>query len=446
MKNVSIELNNVEQFVDYNKYLDKAHSALNCLYKRESKGSNFLGWLNLPNEIDDTLIQDINNTAIHLRSKCDIVVVVGIGGSYLGAKAVIEGLSGAFDNYCDKKKPKVVFAGQNLSEDYLYELTACLRGKHFGIICISKSGTTTEPAVAFRILKNQLEDEAGVERARQLIVCITDRKKGALRTLATQEGYKTFVIEDNIGGRFSVFSPVGLLPIAVAGFDISEFIKGGQSMIDRTAPDVAIKDNIAVLYAAVRNALYHEKAKKIEILVNSNHKLRYIAEWWKQLFGESEGKDGKGLFPAAVNFTTDLHSVGQLIQDGERTIFETVISVHSSNGKLAIPYDEENLDGLNYLAGKNIDYVNKMAERGAILAHVDGNVPNLRIVVPSINEYYVAQLLFFFEIACGISAYILEVNPFDQPGVENYKNNMFSLLEKPGYEEQTKEIYKRIKK
>ncbi|MDE5810106.1 MAG: glucose-6-phosphate isomerase, partial [Muribaculaceae bacterium] len=369
-------------------------------------------------------------------------VAVGIGGSYLGAKAVIEALSDSFASLKPQTEwPRVVFAGQNIGEDYLAELKDYLSDKKFGIIVISKSGTTTEPAIAFRILKEMLEAKLGKAEAAKRIVAITDAKKGALRQLATEEGYKTFVIEDNVGGRFSVLTPVGLLPIAVAGYDIEQLVKGARDMEEATRK--AEEDNIAMQYAMTRNALY-EAGKKIEILVNYNPKLHYFGEWWKQLYGESEGKDHKGIFPAAVDNSTDLHSMGQWIQDGERTIFETVISVESSERETIIPNDSANLDGLNYIAGKHVDQVNKMAELGTRIAHVDGGVPNIQITIPALKEVYLGQLIYFFEKACGISGYILDVNPFNQPGVEAYKRNMFALLAKPGYEKETEEIKKRI--
>ena len=382
-------------------------------------------------------------TADSLRQNCDTVVAIGIGGSYLGAKAVIEALSDSFAAYrpATEGNPKVLFAGQNIGEDYLYELQDYLKDKRFGIIVISKSGTTTEPAIAFRLLKEQLERQLGVEEARKRIVAITDAQRGALRRLATEEGYKTFVIADNVGGRFSVLTPVGLLPIAVAGFDIRALIDGAAEMEKMTnTPDAA---NPAFLYAETRNALY-QAGKKTEILVNYNPKLHYFGEWWKQLYGESEGKDNLGIFPAAVDNSTDLHSMGQWIQEGERTIFETVISVQESAHEKLIPSDEANLDGLNYIAGKHIDEVNKMAELGTRIAHVDGGVPNILITLPALEEKYLGQLIYFFEKACGISGYILGVNPFNQPGVEAYKRNMFALLAKPGYEKETEAIKARL--
>ena len=345
--------------------------------------------------------------------------------------------------WLEGNKPAIVYAGQNICEDYLYELQNLLRDKKFGIISISKSGTTTEPALAFRLLKTQLEAQCGEEFAKECIVCITDAKRGALRTLATQQGYKTFVIEDNIGGRFSVLTPVGLLPIACAGFDIYQLIEGANKMMEICSVDTPFEQNPAALYAATRNKLY-AAGKKIELLVNYHPKLHFMSEWWKQLYGESEGKDNKGIFPASVDFTPDLHSMGQYIQEGERHLFETVISVEESNHMVEFPHDEANLDGLNFLAGKRVDKVNKMAELGTMLAHVDGGVPNMKITLPKLNEYYLGQLIYFFERGCGISGYILGVNPFNQPGVEAYKKNMFALLDKPGYEAESAAIKARL--
>ena len=343
----------------------------------------------------------------------------------------------------EQDNPIIIYAGNNIGEDYLAELTDYLKDKKFGVINISKSGTTTETALAFRLLKKQCEEQRGKDMARKVIVAITDAKKGAARITADKEGYKSFIIPDNVGGRFSVLTPVGLLPIATAGYDIDQLVQGACDMEELTAIEKPFTENPAAIYAAIRNLLY-ANGKKIEILVNYQPKLHYMMEWWKQLYGESEGKDGKGIFPASVDFSTDLHSMGQWIQEGERTIFETVISVESPNKHMVVPSDEENLDGLNFLAGKRVDEVNKMAELGTQLAHVDGEVPNLRISVPTLNEYYIGQLIYFFEKACGISGYLLGVNPFNQPGVEAYKKNMFALLGKPGYEEESKKIQARL--
>jgi glucose-6-phosphate isomerase len=418
-----------------------AADALYKLHNATGAGNDFLGWVNLPSTTSADEIADIEATAKQLRDNCEVVVAIGIGGSYLGAKAVIEALSDSFAAYRQDGATKVIFAGQNIGEDYLYELQNYLQGKKFGIIVISKSGTTTEPAIAFRLLKEQLEKAIGKAEAAKRIVAITDAKRGALRQLATEEGYKTFVIADNVGGRFSVLTPVGLLPIAVAGFDIKALLDGAIEMEKATV--AADEANPSYLYATTRNALYNA-GKKIEILVNYNPKLHYFGEWWKQLYGESEGKDNKGIFPAAVDNSTDLHSMGQWIQEGERSIFETVITVENQRYSLEIPSDDANLDGLNYIAGKRIDQVNKMAELGTRIAHVDGGVPNLLITLPALQERYLGQLIYFFEKACGISGYILDVNPFNQPGVEAYKRNMFALLEKPGYEKETEAIKSRL--
>ncbi len=408
-------------------------------------GNDYIGWVTLPAEIDNALLSDIEATAKQLRENCEIVVVAGIGGSYLGARAVNEALASSFDAYMPQRKnPIVVYAGNNIGEDYLADLMALLKGRKFGIINISKSGTTTETALAFRLLKTMLEQQVGKDEARKRIVAVTDKAKGALRSLATKEGYKTYVIPDNVGGRFSVLTPVGLLPIAVAGWDIRAIVKGAQDMQKATAANVPYEQNPAAQYAAIRNALL-QYGKTTEILVNFNPRLHYFAEWWKQLYGESEGKDHLGIFPASVDFTTDLHSMGQWIQDGERTIFETVLSVGDQKHSVVIPSDAADLDGLNYIAGRRVDEVNKMAELGTRLAHVDGGVPNLLITIPALTERYLGQLIYFFERACGISGYVLGVNPFNQPGVEAYKKNMFALLNKPGYEAQSAAIQARLK-
>lgn len=425
----------------------KVKAAQEALENGSCEGSDFLGWLHLPTNTSDKFLDEVQAVANTLRKKCEVVVVAGIGGSYLGARAVIEALGNSFSWLInDKKNPTILFAGNNIGEDYLYELTEYLKGKKFGIINISKSGTTTETALAFRLLKKQCENQRGKAEAKEVIVAITDAKKGAARTCADKEGYKSFVIPDNVGGRFSVLTPVGLLPIAVAGYDIKALIRGAQDMEKATGKDVPLAQNIAAQYAATRQALYQQAGKKIEIVVNFQPKLHFIGEWWKQLYGESEGKDNKGIFPAACDFTTDLHSMGQWIQQGERSIFETVLSIENPNHRLDFPSDEENLDGLNFLAGKRVDEVNKMAELGTSLAHVDGNVPNIRVSVPTLDERYLGQLIYFFEIACGISGLIQEVNPFNQPGVEAYKKNMFALLNKPGYEAESKAIKERLSK
>lgn len=422
----------------------KVKAAQEALEQGTGKGNDFLGWLHLPSSITQEHLNDIKATAQVLRENCDVVIVAGIGGSYLGARAVIEALSNSFTWLQEKKNaPVIIYAGHNISEDYLFELTEFLKDKKFGVINISKSGTTTETALAFRLLKKQCEDQRGKDMAKKVIVAITDAAKGAARITADQEGYKSYIIPDNVGGRFSVLAPVGLLPIAVAGFDIDQLIAGAVEMEKACGVNVPFEKNPAAIYAATRNELYKD-GKKIEILVNFCPKLHYVSEWWKQLYGESEGKDHKGIFPAAVDFSTDLHSMGQWIQEGERTIFETVIAVEKVDHELRVPSDEANLDGLNFLAGKRVDEVNKMAELGTQLAHVDGGVPNMRIVIPALNEKSIGGLLYFFEIACGISGYLLEVNPFNQPGVEAYKSNMFALLNKPGYEAESKAIQARL--
>ncbi|MFW5889908.1 MAG: glucose-6-phosphate isomerase [Marinilabiliaceae bacterium] len=447
MKNLTIDVSQAaplvtQEMIDQEK--NKVMEQLKTLTGKNGKGSDFLGWLDLPEEISQDHLMSIEKTAARLRGKADYVVVTGIGGSYLGARAVIDALNDSFDALkVGRKNPVVLYAGQNISEDYTHELLDLLKDKSFGIIVISKSGTTTEPAIAFRVLKELLETKYDKEDVKDRIVAVTDAKKGALRTLADQEGYETYVIPDDVGGRYSVLTPVGLLPIAVAGFSISELVRGAREMRAITGPDTPFEENPSAIYAATRNLLY-QKNKKIEILVNYHPKLHYISEWWKQLYGESEGKDNKGIFPASVNFTTDLHSMGQWIQEGERSIFETVISIGASRNRVLIPRDEDNLDRLNYLAGKRIDEVNKMAELGTRIAHTDGGVPNIKVEMAELNEYYLGELLYFFEKACGISGYLLGVNPFDQPGVEAYKKNMFALLGKPGFEEETKAIQKRL--
>lgn len=425
-------------------YEPQVKAAQEMLENGTGKGNDFLGWLHLPSSIGKELLNDLKETAEVLRDHCDVVVVAGIGGSYLGARAVIEALSNSFDwLQTERTAPVMIYAGHNIGEDYLYELTEFLKDKQFGVINISKSGTTTETALAFRLLKKLCEEQRGKEMARKVIVAVTDAKKGAARITADKEGYKSFIIPDNVGGRFSVLTPVGLLPIAVAGFDIEQLVAGAADMEKACGIDVPFAKNPAALYAATRNELY-KQGKKIEILVNYNPKLHYVNEWWKQLYGESEGKENKGIFPAAVDFSTDLHSMGQWIQEGERIIFETVISVEHPDHTLKVPTDEANLDGLNFLSGKRVDEVNKMAELGTQLAHIDGGVPNMRILVSELNEFSIGQLLYFFEKACGISGYLLGVNPFNQPGVEAYKKNMFALLNKPGYEEESKAIQARL--
>ena len=448
MKSISLNITKAASFLAegaVKAYEPKVKAAQEALENGTCEGNDFLGWLHLPSSITPEFLNEIQAVANTLREKCEVVVVAGIGGSYLGARAVIEGLSNSFAWLVnDKKNPTILFAGNNIGEDYLYELTSFLKDKKFGVINISKSGTTTETALAFRLLKKQCENQRGKEEAKDVIVAVTDAKKGAARTCADKEGYKSFIIPDNVGGRFSVLTPVGLLPIAVAGFDVKQLVAGAADMEKACGKDVAFDENPAAIYAATRQALYTQAGKKIEIVCNFQPKLHYFAEWWKQLYGESEGKDQKGIFPAACDFTTDLHSMGQWIQEGERSIFETVISVETPNEKLLFPHDDENLDGLNFLEGKRVDEVNKMAELGTRLAHVDGGVPNILVNVPELNAYYLGQLIYFFEKACGISGLLEEVNPFNQPGVEAYKKNMFALLNKPGYEAESKAIQERL--
>jgi glucose-6-phosphate isomerase len=447
MEALKIDISKVFGFVpkaDIYGLSEKAIESAKALEKKTGKGNDFLGWVHLPSSIADDDLRDIEKTCSRIRKQVDAVVVIGIGGSYLGTRAVAETLSPAFFHLkANRKNPVILYAGHNIGEDYLNELLELLNDMRYAIVVISKSGTTTEPAIAFRILRNHLEKKVGKQAAKDLIVAITDAKKGALRTTATQEGYKTYIIPDDIGGRYSVLTPVGLVPLAIGGFDIRALIKGAIDMEKITSSATDFDNNPACLYAAARYELYRF-GKKIEILANFENKLHFLAEWWKQLYGESEGKEGKGIFPASVDFSADLHSMGQYIQEGERLLFETVISISGTSSKMVIPKDKADLDGLNYIAGKRIDTVNKMAELGTMLAHVDGGVPNIHIEIPKLNEYYIGQLMYFFEKACGISGYLLNVNPFDQPGVEAYKKNMFALLEKPGFEQETQTIKSRI--
>lgn len=447
MKNIRLEISKAEQFLaaDAVKNMEAEVKAANeALENGTCPGNDFLGWLHLPSSTTADHLADLKKTAQVLRENCDTIVVAGIGGSYLGARAVIEALGNSFEWLVnDGKNPVILFAGNNIGEDYLAELCSYLKGRKFGVINISKSGTTTETALAFRLLKKQCEEQRGKETARKVIVAVTDARRGAARVTADKEGYKSFIIPDNVGGRFSVLTPVGLLPIACAGYDIEQLVKGAADMEKATGTDIPTTENPAAVYAAVRNALY-ATGKKIEILVNFQPKLHSMNEWWKQLYGESEGKDQKGIFPASVDLTTDLHSMGQFIQDGNRILFETVMNVEKSQEELVLKEEAVDLDGLNYLAGKTVDFVNKSAMNGTILAHTDGNVPNLIVNIPEQNEYYLGQLFYFFEFACGVSGYLLGVNPFNQPGVESYKKNMFALLGKPGYEAQREELLKRL--
>ncbi len=423
---------------------EQAQAANALLHSGKGAGNDFLGWVHLPSAISDADLSAIEAAAAKLRERADLVICIGIGGSYLGAKAVLEALNDPFRLLCkEQKNPTVVFAGQNISENYIHALLEASKEHSVAAIVISKSGTTTEPAIAFRLIKAEIEKRYGKAEAAERIVAVTDKARGALKTLATNEGYPTFVIPDDVGGRFSVLTPVGLLPLAVAGVDIRALVRGAQEMEAATDEKVAFDENPAAIYATVRNALY-ANGKKIEILGSYEPQLQYVNEWWKQLYGESEGKQGKGIFPASVTLTADLHSMGQYIQEGERTLFETIISVVEPDHKVLIEADNENLDGLNFLSGKRISEVNRMAELGVQLAHVDGGVPNIRIEIPRIDAHTVGGLLYFFEKACGISGYLLGVNPFDQPGVEAYKKNMFALLDKPGYEEESKAIKARL--
>ncbi len=441
---VKVNVEGCSSFVksaEYQNYVQKALEAYDVLQNESGAGNDFLGWKTLPIDIPESIISDCEAIRDSWAGKgVDLVVVIGIGGSYLGARCAIEALSHGFIR--PEGTPQIVFAGSNLSEEYLAELMDLAKIRNTACVVISKSGTTTEPAVAFRIVKEYIEKTYGKAEAAERIVAITDATKGALKTLATQEGYKTFVVPDNVGGRYSVLTPVGLLPIVLAGFDVRKMLAGAA----KEREDLLVKgeDNAAIKYAAMRNLLYTEYGKKIEILVTFNPKFQYLGEWWKQLYGESEGKDLKGIFPASVVCTTDLHSMGQFIQEGDRVIFETTVSVKNANREVVIGSDEQNLDQLNYLAGKRVEHCNAMAQLGTKLAHIDGGVPQMEVCIDSINEETLGALFYFFEFACGVSAYVLGINPFNQPGVEAYKKNMFALLRKPGYEAQTEEILKRI--
>jgi glucose-6-phosphate isomerase len=421
--------------------IDISHS---LLIEKAGKGNEFLGWIDLPARIEESLLLSIESDAIAIRGKAEIIVVIGIGGSYLGSRAVTEALSSPFSSFeNDVKNPVVIYAGHNISQDYHASLLSLLDKKEYAIVVISKSGTTTEPAIAFRLLKDHIEKKYGTEEASSRIIAITDGAKGALKILADKHGYKTYAIPDNVGGRFSVFTPVGLLPVALAGYDIRELIQGASEMRKACTETSSIADNPAACYAAIRSSLYR-MGHQIEILVNYEPSLHFVAEWWKQLFGESEGKENEGLFPAAVDFTSDLHSLGQYIQEGQRMLFETVIHVLKPKHPLLIPTDELNLDGMNFVAGKTLHEVNATAALATTLAHIDGEVPNLDILLPEINERSLGELLYFFEFACGLSGYLLGINPFNQPGVEAYKKNMFALLEKPGYENEAEAMRARL--
>ena len=436
MTQLKLNINNLEKFVkqdEIDAILPEVIAAQDTLNNANGKGNDFLGWITLPEEIDEDMIARIKRDAAEIATKAQIYVVIGIGGSYLGARAVIEALQTDLE-VLDKsrKNPYIIYAGHTLSEDYYSQLINILNNYDYALTVISKSGTTTEPAVAFRILKNHIEKKYGKEEAKTRIIAITDQRKGALHDIAVKEGYKMYVIPDNVGGRYSVLTPVGLLPIAVAGYDIEQLVKGACTMKEICTQYSSAVDNPALLYAAVRNILYR-KGKKVEMMVTYEPSLKYIAEWWKQLYGESEGKEGKGILPHSVTFTTDLHSMGQYIQDGERTMFETVLDVKHSNTNVNIPYDEEDTDGLNYLQQRTLTEINHAAMEGTTLAHVSGGVPVMKIEIPKIDETILGELIYMMEYACGLSGYILNVNPFDQPGVEAYKRNMFHILGKKGY-------------
>lgn len=444
---LKLDLTNIHPFLsetEFTKAKEQVKKSIKTLYSRTGAGNDFLGWIDLPVSYDESTLNEILILPKNLKDKIDYLVVIGIGGSYLGTRAVSEASIGSFDYLAGKKEfPQIIYAGQNIGEDYLFELQEALENRSFGIVVVSKSGTTTEPALAFRLLKEQLVKSVGQDEARERIIAITDSSKGALRKMVEQEGYNSFIIPDDVGGRFSVLTPVGLVPLAMSGIDIVNLLKGAADMRQRTLQSVKLEENPAAMYAAARNALYN-KGKIIEILVNYNPKLHYFSEWWKQLFGESEGKENKGIFPSSVDFTTDLHSMGQYIQQGRRELFETVISIQNTKFKLLVPDDENNLDKLNYLAGKRVDEVNKMAELGTLMAHIDGGAPNIRIEVDRLDEYNMGQLIYFFEFSCAISGYKLGINPFDQPGVEAYKKNMFALLGKPGFEDESARLRKLI--
>ena len=448
MKPLSVNLDHVSSFMtgeDLSLLSAECRKSLLQLEQGTGEGKDFLGWLDLPSSQPESLINDIKDAAANLRDKIEILVVVGIGGSYLGTRAIISALAHQFETLMPETgNPYILFAGHNIGEDYFHEMLEVLSQREYGILVISKSGVTTEPAIAFRILKKHIEKKYGVRKAAERIIAVTSKQKGALRTLVEQEGYRSFVIPDNTGGRFSGLTPVGLLPVSIAGYDIDKLLEGALALEKTTNSTIPLENNPSARYAIARHALYRQ-GKKIEVLSNFDNRLIYFSEWWKQLYGESEGKNRKGIFPASVTYTTDLHSLGQYLQDGERILFETLICVGSQKNKVIIPEDKADLDSLNFLAGKPVNEVNKMAELGTILAHVDGGVPNILVEIPQINEYYLGGLIYFFEKACGISGYMLGVNPFNQPGVEAYKRNMFALFGKPGYEEEASKLKNRIK-
>ncbi|MBW6500383.1 MAG: glucose-6-phosphate isomerase [Bacteroidales bacterium] len=445
-ENLNIDLKNTAGFVPFEEVAALARLSvmhLDTLNKGTGAGGDFLGWMSLPDDIIPQLDR-IGKVARHLRSVSDTTVIIGIGGSYLGARAVIEALSHTFQPLIKGKQHHILYAGQTICEDYMSDLLEILDNRNYSIVVISKSGTTTEPAIAFRILKDHLERKVGKPVAADRIIAITDREKGALRSMAELNGYETFVIPDNIGGRFSVLTPVGLLPIAISGLDISALVKGAKAMEALTRNNKDASSNPSLLYAAARN-LIMQSGRNTEILAGFTPRLHYFAEWWKQLYGESEGKEGKGIFPSSVDFTTDLHSLGQYIQEGQRILFETIISVKNPRKKITVPPEKDDADQLNYIAGKRLSEVNCCAEKGTVLAHNDGGVPIITLSVPQLDEYYMGQLIYFFEMACAISGYILDINPFDQPGVEAYKKNMFALLNKPGFETESKKIKEKLK-
>ena len=448
MGKIKFDYSNAKDFIrdhEIDMIEKQVSDAKEYLLSRKGPGNDFLGWIDLPVDYDKEEFARIKKAAEKIKSDSDVLVVIGIGGSYLGSRAVIEGLSNNFNNKLDKevrKAPEVYFAGHNISGTYVKQLIDVIGDRDFSVNVISKSGTTTEPGIAFRIFKKLLKDKYGKEEANKRIYATTDKARGALKTLATDEGYETFVVPDDVGGRFTVLTAVGLLPIAAAGIDIDEFVKGFQDGREMFL-NAPFNENPAMLYAAIRNILMR-RGKGMEILANYEPNLHFISEWWKQLYGESEGKDGKGIFPASVDFSTDLHSLGQFIQDGSSNHFETVLNVEEPELDIVLEAEENDLDGLNYLAGKSMNFVNQNAMKGTILAHVDGGVPNLRFDIPKMDAYHLAQLFYTFESACGMSGYLNCVNPFDQPGVEAYKKNMFALLGKPGFEDRREDLLKRL--
>ena len=447
-KHVTFDYSLAKKFIsddEVKSMADIAAEAKETLVSKSGAGNDFLGWIDLPVDYDKDEFDRIKKAAQKIQSDSEVLVVIGIGGSYLGARAAIEFLRHGFYNCVDKsvrKTPEIYYAGNSISGTYLSQLIETIGDRDFSVNIISKSGTTTEPAIAFRVFKEMLENKYGKEEAAKRIYATTDKAKGALKNLATEEGYESFVVPDDVGGRFSVLTAVGLLPIAVSGADLDLLMEGAQSM-RKLCLESPVSENNSVLYAAIRNILLR-KGKSVEVLANYEPFFHYVSEWWKQLYGESEGKDQKGIFPASVDLTTDLHSMGQFIQDGSRIMFETVMELESPAMDITLKEEPVDLDGLNYLAGKTLDFVNKNAMKGTQLAHTDGNVPNLVIRVPEQNEFYLGELFYFFEFACGVSGYILGVNPFNQPGVESYKKNMFALLGKPGFEEQQEELLKRL--